>query len=576
MRYVKIATGMQTGDIMTGSDKGDISKTRFRGGSMIKKIAVSAALALLYGVFYAMIGPMIRSQNISADRSMVVPFIVCFILCFVFNLILYFLKDKLSIFDKKSRITSRLDKIGNRRLFFAVWIFLFLSWVPALLITFPGIISYDMISQMKDAMDVISNNHHPVLHTWLISVFMKFGKSCFSSYETGLGFLSVIQMILLSYALARMIILIRKHGVSDPVVIAVTVFSAFWFENACLSVSQVKDTLHAAFLILFVCHFTGIVLKPDEYRAQKKNYFLLPLIGFMMCATRNNGLHIYLFCFACLLLLRIRSIKKAGKFFPLVVVIVLPVILFKVYTGPVFSALNIEQGQVREALCVPIQQLQRIAVYNISELDQADRDKINFYIDSLEWIDPYPGRMYDPFCADPAKSCFYSNNYNEDPAAFWKFWGKMGRRFTKQYTVAFLSNSLGFWYPGYYEFSFVMFEDYTPDRLPVSVTRKSIWAPKALTAFYESLCSDGKWREIPVVRIFFVPAYISWALLYAIIYSYSRKKKYRFSKVLPLFLPLIAQFGIMMLCPIPSFRYAWPLYLIFPIAFIGLKNEEAL
>ena len=142
MRYVKIATGMQTGDIMTGSNKGDISKTRFRGGSMIKKIAVSAALALLYGVFYAMIGPMIRSQNISADRSMVVPFIVCFILCFVFNLILYFLKDKLSIFDKKSRITSRLDKIGNRRLFFAVWIFLFLSWVPALLITFPGIFKF--------------------------------------------------------------------------------------------------------------------------------------------------------------------------------------------------------------------------------------------------------------------------------------------------------------------------------------------------------------------------------------------------------------------------------------------------
>ncbi|MBO6007119.1 MAG: hypothetical protein J6P78_00975, partial [Lachnospiraceae bacterium] len=127
---------------------------------MIKKYAVSAALALLYSVFYTVIGPMILSQNISADGSMIIPFIVCFIICFLFIRILLFLKDKLCIFDKRSRITSWLDKIGNRRLFFVVWIFIFLSWVPVFLITFPGIISYDMISQLDSAANVISSNHH--------------------------------------------------------------------------------------------------------------------------------------------------------------------------------------------------------------------------------------------------------------------------------------------------------------------------------------------------------------------------------------------------------------------------------
>ncbi|MBO4608751.1 MAG: hypothetical protein J5696_02665 [Lachnospiraceae bacterium] len=447
-----------------------------------------------------------------------------------------------------------------------------MSWIPALLITFPGVISYDMISQMDSALNAISSNHHPVLHTWLIRIFMRFGESCFSSYETGLGFLSLLQMLLLSYALSRMIILIRKQGVSDLIVIVVTVLSAFWFENACLSVSMIKDTLHAAFLLLFACHFTGIVMNPDEYRNHRRNYILLPLTGFLMLASRNNGIHIYLFCFAGLLLLRLCEVKKTRRFLPLAAVIVLPVILFKVYTGPVFSSLGIEQGQVREALCVPIQQLQRVAVYNMSELDENDQGKMNYYIDSLLWIDPYPGRMYDPFNADPAKSCFYSDNYNEDPAVFWKFWLKMGHRFTKQYAVAFLSNSIGFWYPDYYGFSYVMFDNYSPDELPAPVTRKSIWAPKALTGLYESLCSGDKWREIPLIRIFFVPAYISWALLYVIILSW-KKKKY-LSEVLPLFLPHIAQLGIMMLCPISSFRYAWPLYLIFPIAFIGLKNEK--
>ena len=558
---------------MVGNGRDNIFKMRFRGGSMIKKYAVSAALALLYSVFYTVIGPMILSQDISADRSMIIPFTVCFIITFLFIRILLFLNDKLCIFDKRSHITSLLDKIGNRRLFFVVWIFIFLSWVPVFLITFPGVFSYDIISQLDSAVNVIDSNHHPVLHTWLIRVFLRFGESCFSSYETGLGFLSVLQMILLSYALTRVIILIRKRGVSDLIVIAVTLLSAFWFENACLSVSMVKDTLHAAFFVLFVCHFTEIVLSPDEYGARKRNYILLPLVGFFMFATRNNGLHIYLFSFACLILLRIREIKKVRKFIPLILAAALPVILFKVYTGPVFSALNIEEGQVREALSVPIQQMQRVAVYNMSELDEADRDKINFYIDSLEWIDPYPGRQYNPFCADPAKSCFYSNNYNEDPATFWKFWFKLGRRFTKQYAVAFLSNSAGFWDPDYYGFSYVMFDNYSPDELPLGITRNSILDSEALTSFYRNLCMNGKLREIPVVRVFFVPAYISWALLWVIIYA--RKKKAFFTNVLPLFLPHIAQLGIMMLCPISSFRYAWPLYLVFPIIFIGLKNEKA-
>ena len=91
---------------MVVSGRDNICKMRFRGGSMIKKYAVSAALALLYSVFYTVIGPMILSQDISADRSMIIPFTVCFIISFLFIRILLFLKDKLCIFDKKLRITS--------------------------------------------------------------------------------------------------------------------------------------------------------------------------------------------------------------------------------------------------------------------------------------------------------------------------------------------------------------------------------------------------------------------------------------------------------------------------------------
>ena len=56
----------------------------------------------------------------------------------------------------------------------------------------------------------ITINHHPVLHTWLIRVFMRLGESLSLGYEFGIGVFSGVQMIALSYALTRLIFLMKK------------------------------------------------------------------------------------------------------------------------------------------------------------------------------------------------------------------------------------------------------------------------------------------------------------------------------------------------------------------------------
>ncbi len=536
------------------------------------KLIVSLILALIYSAFVTILGPMIHSQDIRFESSMILPFILCFAIGAVLNFILLSLKQRGIFEERKGRLSAYFDKIGDRRLFFIVWILIFLSWIPAYLILFPGVLSYDCISQVHDAFGTIKVNHHPVLHTWLLRVFMGIGNSVFGQYEAGIGILSLVQMILLSYALSRLILLLKKHRVPGIFILFTIILSALWFQNSVLAVTMVKDTGHAAFLVLFVCHFTEIVLDPSEYKKRKANLFLFPLVSFLMCALRNNGLHIYLFCFAILFITRIVKIRKAKEYAPLIAVIVLPVVLFKIYTGPVFSALNILPGQVREALCVPIQQLQRVAMFHFDELSSEDRDRMDYYIDNLEWLEWDPGRKYDPFNSDPAKSCFYSDNYNEDPVAFWKYWGRLGTRFSKEYAVAFLSNSLGYWYPGFYYYSFAEFENYPPEEFDVPLERKSFWSSGIVPDTLKSLCTGEIWRKIPVVRVFFVPAYAAWILLYVLILSW--KKKGWFTDTLPVLLPLIAQIGIMFLCPIPSFRYSWPFFLILPVAMIGLKKNE--
>ena len=198
---------------------------------------------------------------------------------------------------------------------------------------------------------------------------------------------------------------------------------------------------------------------------------------------------------------------------------------------------------------------------------------MTYYIDDLEWMEGSTGRAYSPFCADFAKSCFYSDHYNDDPIAFWKFYLQTGEQFSKEYIVAFLSNTLGYWYPGYYEFSYVMYENYPPESFAEPLERKTIWDSQILKRYYESVCNSDFWRETPVLRLFFVPGFTLWFLLYALALAW--KKRGFFTKVLPLFLPLIAQYGIMILSPMSSFRYSWPFYLMLPLAFIGICEKRS-
>lgn len=541
---------------------------------MTKKL-LAVFLALVYTVAYIVVGPMVKAQYFSLEEVRPLSFILCFAICSAVNILILCVipkKDHYRIRKINEKISKWLEKFDDRLLFFIVWAFIFIMWLPAYLILYPGVLSYDMISQTTSALGEITNNHHPVLHTWLIRVFMRMGEKLFSSYESGIGLLSLLQMIILSYALSRMVMLLKKKAVPILLVIGTAVLSAVWFMNACLSVTMIKDTLHAAFLVLFCCHFVEIATNPSEYIARKRNLVLFPIVSFFMCAFRNNGLHIYLFCFAILLVLRISRFRRVKRYLPLIAVVILPVIMFKIYTGPVFDALGIEPGQVREALSIPIQQLQRVAVKRAGELTPEQTEMMGYYIDDLEWRSWSPGREYDPFISDPAKSCFISSRYEDDPIAFWKIYLQSGKQFSKEYLVAFLSNTLGYWYPGYYDFSYVMYDNYAPETFPEPLERKSILKSKALEGYYESLCSSDFWRSTWGVRIFFVSGFAPWILIFAVVLSW--RKKGFFTMTLPLFLPLIAQYGIMLLSPMSSFRYSWPYYLMLPLTFIAICTNK--
>ena len=527
------------------------------------------ALAFIFSVFYTVIGPKIKTQDLSINGSEILPFLLCFLICAAINVLIAVAVWKSDSKRMNEPLQKAIGKIGDTKLLFLVWGVIFVCWLPAYLVCFPGILSYDIVNQTRDALGVIADNHHPVLHTWLIRVFMRLGEGVFNSYETGIGFLALIQMLLLSYALVRVVLLLKKYKVPMPVVVGTALCSALWFMNACLSIAMIKDALFAAFLVLFACHFTEIVIEPEQYVKKKLNLILLAVIGFFLCATRNNGFHIYLFCFGGLALFRIRNIKKIKGYIALIAVIVLPVLIFKIYSGPVFDAWDIKPGQVREALCLPIQQLKRVDAHRADQLSEEQVTRMHYYFyDQKNAAASDSGHAYEPFTADCAKSVFDSESYNNDPIAFWKFYLEIGLHFPKDYVVAFLSNTLGHWYPGQDEFSYVEYDNYPPDWFVVPLERKSLIKLEAIDNFYRSLCQSTFLRTIPVLNIAFVSGYISWLVLLVMILAWKNFKQY--IRMFPVFLPLIGQFGIMLLSPMASYRYSWPLFLLLPIGFTAI------
>lgn len=534
----------------------------------MKKKIWMVVLALVAAFFYTVVGPKIKTQNLSFDGSEIIPFILCFLICGVINVLAVIAVPKLSFGIKNEKLKHAINQLGDTKLLLIVWGVIFVSWLPAYLVCFPGILSYDIINQTRDALGVITNNAHPVLHTFLLRVFMRLGDGVFGSYEAGLGILALIQMILLSYSLARVVLLLKKYKVPMLIVVFTAICSALWFMNACLSISMIKDALYSAFLVLFGCHFTEIVIAPRQYIKKKKNLILLSVIGFLLCATRNNGFHIYVFCFIGLILLRIKNIKKIKVYIPLIAAIVLPVFAYKIYTGPVFAALEIKPGPVTEAFCVPIQQLKRVECYRAEMLSEEQAAKMQYYFNI-----PVPtGHGYVPFTADYSKVFFSAESYNNNPIAFWKFYLEIGFHFPKDYIVAFLSNTLGLWYPGQDEFTYVEYYNYPVDRFPVPLERQGLANLKVADAYYASLCTDSFWRTTPVLNIFFVNGYIPWILIFIMILAWKNFKQYL--KIFPVFLPLIAQFGIMLLAPMASFRYAWPLFLLLPLSFIAVWYSD--
>lgn len=466
--------------------------------------------------------------------------------------------------------------IQNRsgwQIFAGSLLLLLLAWLPVYLAYYPGICAYDAPVQTGQIVEHYYFDHHPIVHTLFLQGMLWLGTQLSGSMNVGMALYTAVQMLLLAGSMAYGVLVLHRRQVAAVWQIAVVllgmVFPFHWY----MSVSMTKDTVFSAFLLLQLISLTDILLEDRvEWRPGIRDLlFFIGTVG--MILFRNNGkyamivLLVFLFPAVCFgkkarkLWGRLCTVSAAGFCVGLFVL------------SAVFSITHAEQGDRREMLSMPIQQMSRCMIYHggvgvLPEDDgtMAEQDKalINDFILNEAYRD------YDPGIADPVKR--HTNTYvvRYRTGEFIRVYLHLLGNYPGDMINAALATDAGFLSPfdtthaevncveGRKGLSYIQtrWEEDTLNGRGIYKDSKWPWLFERL----ENWAEHNSYLRIPVLKYLFVPGSYLWLYLaLAAVLVIVDRKRY----CLPLAV-IAGYYGTMLLGPTVQMRYVYPVMLALP------------
>lgn len=459
-----------------------------------------------------------------------------------------------------------------------------LSWLPSYLAYYPGICAYDSIVQTGEAIDNVYIDHHPILHTMLIKWAMNLGQNCFGDTNTGIGVYTACQMLLLAVAMGYGIMMLHRYKVQVKWQLVVLLGCMFYPFNWYMSVSMTKDIIFSSFMLLQLVALTGILLENRRNWKISANdvVFFLGTIG--MILFRNNGKYTMLVPLVFLVLMVWRG-KAARKLWSrLLFVCGLAFLIGNIGLTVLFSATHAEQGDRREMLSMPIQQLSRCMLYHggvgiLPEDDNTMSEEDKALINDFILNEGYTG--YHPSLADPVKQCTNTYVVRWRTGDFLRTYLHLLTEYPGDFINAGLALTAGFLSPGDESHAYVNASKGVPNLGYV----QTHWEEAVLNP--RGLYIDSKWEwlhtkmeawsennaylNLPVFKYLFVPGTFFW--LYLLWMGYLLIQK-RFRFCLPI--SLVAGYYLtMLLGPTVQLRYVYPVMIALPfLVLLGRKSED--
>lgn len=489
------------------------------------------------------------------------------LIIFIFSVI-----PKINTVSFSKKVESKLNYFFSiKKNFLIIWLMIFLAWLPGLIASYPGIYAYDSAYQINSFMSGQINLQHPLVDTYLIGFcIIDLGKFL-GSRELGMLVYSVFQMLILSFSFAMIIKYMTKKRVSGLIQSLFLLIFMFLPVNPIMAFSATKDVIYAATFVLVIIML--LRLADDQTLFFNKGYLLaFVVVAFINIIFRSQGIYVFLFG-AVFGLIYFRK-----YWIRMLVLILLPLLLFVVYSGPVTKALNgvsNDDVSLHEKMSVPVVQLSRSLYYDTGELSQHEKEKIKSYIPNYMAIKDSPG------IADAMKNTFNSSLFRKNPVTFVKLWVQVGIKKPLTYVNAFSRLTIGLWYPDvnypdiqadhpYWEYSSWSQKRYAYGSF-VLVKRQTPNFMKWLSDIYYRLSYNNSYQKLPVISMLFSSGFYTWSILIYIAWClYKKRYRYLFPVSLVLGLGLTLLLG-----PVVLYRYVFPIALTLPVFFTDIITANS-
>ena len=304
-----------------------------------------------------------------------------------------------------------------------------LIWLAFYTCYYPGIITPDTIGQINIAYGKQEwSNHHPVLHTLLIELFMKLGNNNPVWYM-------LFQMAFMTGVFSYCCYYLWQKKAPKWVVIFAAVFFAFHPIHAYSGFTMVKDSLFSGFVLLLTLCLCEIGLSKGEIIKKASFVFFMIFSTLGVLFFRNNGFMVVLLCAALVpVFVKNCCIKICGA-------LVSCLVLFFAVTTFLYPVLNIAQSSLAESLAIPIQQIARV-VYENKELDAETLSYINYIIPLSDLRESYLSTTVDVL---KFHENFDINVISSDMLRFLKVWASILVKYPLTYVEAYLLQTRCLW-----------------------------------------------------------------------------------------------------------------------------------
>ncbi len=468
---------------------------------------------------------------------------------------------------------TEAGKIAAWKIFCGSLGLIFLSWLPCYLAYYPGICSYDTTIQLGQILEGPYIDHHPIAHTLLLKGFMELGNILFGSVNAGIGIYGAVQMLFLAGVFAYGITRLYGCGTRKIWLILLQIYCMFYPFHWYMSVTTVKDTVFSGFFVLQMISLYLLLMEETKQKWFHGDFLLFAVGTVGMILFRNNGKYAMLVLLFFLLCVLFKGKEQRKKWCQISAYALVGFLIGNLLVSALFSITKAEQGDRREMLSMPIQQLARCMIYHggvgiLPEDDNTMSPEAKSLINDFLLNESY--KEYRPDISDPVKR--HTNTYvvrfriKEFATTYLKLLGE----YPGDFINAALAVNAGYLSPSDESHAFINLNGrdrglgYIQTRWvenelnPAGIYKDSKW--EGVHTALEKWADDNGYLKLPILKYIFVPGTYLWFYLlfagYLLIH-----KKYRM--LLPMSL-VLGYYATLILGPTVQLRYLYPVMITLP------------